>query len=117
MSEGFLLERMTWPQAQAAFKRTTFVVVPTGSTEQHGPHLPLSTDTDLAVALQAPILWMESEHLLLFTRNRLGKLKRTHLGRPGRMFLPKRVALPCRRHQNTSQMGELFRPLNALRNG
>jgi mycofactocin precursor peptide peptidase len=27
------------------------LVVPLGSTEQHGPHLPLSTDTDLAVAL------------------------------------------------------------------
>ena len=25
--------------------------MPVGSTEQHGPHLPLSTDTDLAVAL------------------------------------------------------------------
>jgi len=44
MAEGFLLERMTWPQAQAAFKRTSFVVVPIGSTEQHGPHLPLGTD-------------------------------------------------------------------------
>ncbi len=27
------------------------LAVPVGSTEQHGPHLPLSTDTDLAVAL------------------------------------------------------------------
>jgi creatinine amidohydrolase len=27
------------------------LVVPLGSTEQHGPHLPLSTDTDVAVAL------------------------------------------------------------------
>jgi mycofactocin precursor peptide peptidase len=30
-----------------------FLVVPVASTEQHGPHLPLSTDTDLAVALCA----------------------------------------------------------------
>jgi creatinine amidohydrolase len=44
MAEGFLLERMTWPQAQEAFKRTSFVVFPLGSTEQHGPHLPLGTD-------------------------------------------------------------------------
>ncbi|MGA2261845.1 MAG: creatininase family protein [Acidobacteriota bacterium] len=44
MAEGFLLERMTWRQAQAAFARTSFVVVPLGSTEQHGPHLPLGTD-------------------------------------------------------------------------
>jgi creatinine amidohydrolase len=27
------------------------LVVPLGSTEQHGPHLPLSTDTDIATAL------------------------------------------------------------------
>lgn len=27
------------------------LAVPLGSTEQHGPHLPLSTDTDIAVAL------------------------------------------------------------------
>lgn len=44
MAEGFLLERMTWRQAEAAFARTSFVVVPTGSTEQHGPALPLGTD-------------------------------------------------------------------------
>ena len=27
------------------------LVVPVGATEQHGPHLPLTTDTDIAVAL------------------------------------------------------------------
>jgi creatinine amidohydrolase len=31
------------------------LVVPLGSTEQHGPHLPLSTDTDVAVALAGRI--------------------------------------------------------------
>jgi creatinine amidohydrolase len=31
------------------------LVVPLGSTEQHGPHLPLSTDTDIAVALAARV--------------------------------------------------------------
>jgi len=31
------------------------LVVPLGSTEQHGPHLPLSTDTDVAVALASRV--------------------------------------------------------------
>ena len=31
------------------------LVVPLGSTEQHGPHLPLSTDTDIAVALASRV--------------------------------------------------------------
>ena len=37
---------LTWPEAAA---RRMLLVVPLGSTEQHGPHLPLSTDTDIAV--------------------------------------------------------------------
>ena len=41
----YLLEQMTWPEALKAFSGgTTVVVIPTGSTEQHGPHLPLGTD-------------------------------------------------------------------------
>jgi mycofactocin precursor peptide peptidase len=39
-----------WPDV-AARAGTSILVVPLGSTEQHGPHLPLSTDTDVAVAL------------------------------------------------------------------
>jgi mycofactocin system creatininase family protein len=31
------------------------LVVPLGATEQHGPHLPLSTDTDIAVALASRV--------------------------------------------------------------
>jgi mycofactocin system creatininase family protein len=41
--------RMTSPQA--AGLRDRVLVVPVGATEQHGPHLPLTTDTDIAAAL------------------------------------------------------------------
>jgi len=34
-----------------AQRRRTFVAVPLGSTEQHGPHLPVGTDTAIATAL------------------------------------------------------------------
>jgi creatinine amidohydrolase len=40
---------LTWPEAAA--RSGCLLVVPLGSTEQHGPHLPLSTDTDIAVRL------------------------------------------------------------------
>lgn len=43
------LEERTWPEVPAAGR--ALLVVPLGSTEQHGPHLPLSTDTLVAVAL------------------------------------------------------------------
>ena len=44
------LATATWPEV-ASVSDTTVLVVPVGSTEQHGPHLPLSTDTVIAVAL------------------------------------------------------------------
>ena len=39
------LTRMTWPDVRDGLERSTLVVVPTASVEQHGPHLPLSVDT------------------------------------------------------------------------
>ena len=36
------------------------LVVPVGSTEQHGPHLPLSTDTEIAVALAGRLAELRS---------------------------------------------------------
>jgi len=40
---------MSFPAALRA--EGAVLVIPIGSTEQHGPHLPLTTDTDIAVAL------------------------------------------------------------------
>jgi mycofactocin system creatininase family protein len=41
---------LSWPDVE---RRGTdaLLTIPVGATEQHGPHLPLSTDTDIAVAL------------------------------------------------------------------
>lgn len=44
------LSDLTWPDA-ARGAASAVLAVPVGATEQHGPHLPLSTDTDIAVAL------------------------------------------------------------------
>jgi mycofactocin system creatininase family protein len=43
------LADLTWTSVER--RRNAVLVVPVGSTEQHGPHLPLSTDSDVAVAL------------------------------------------------------------------
>jgi mycofactocin system creatininase family protein len=47
------LAGLSWPEAGELAATGTLLAVPVGSTEQHGPHLPLSTDTDIAVALAA----------------------------------------------------------------
>jgi mycofactocin precursor peptide peptidase len=44
------LARATWPQVEATGAGAV-LAVPLGSLEQHGPHLPLDTDTRIAVAL------------------------------------------------------------------
>ena len=46
-----LLADLTWPEAARLAATGALLAVPVGSTEQHGPHLPLATDTDIAVAL------------------------------------------------------------------
>lgn len=45
---ALILERLTWPEVEAEIRggRDT-IVIPFGSTEQHGPHLPLGTDAML----------------------------------------------------------------------
>lgn len=59
-SDVRLLAEATWPETQGA----TLVLVPVGAFEQHGPHLPLDTDTVIAeavtraVAEQLPGAWV-----------------------------------------------------------
>ncbi|MCX7932287.1 MAG: creatininase family protein [Rhodovarius sp.] len=73
-------ERMTAPEIQALAGPETVVVLPVGSLEQHGPHLPVFTDSRCAheIALRAaaqartralvlPPIWLGlSEHHLPF---------------------------------------------------
>ena len=45
------LADLAWPAVRERAESGALLAVPIGSTEQHGPHLPLSTDTDIAIAL------------------------------------------------------------------
>ena len=46
---GFTLAAAYWPDVEAGPRR--LLVVPLGSLEQHGPHLPMDTDTRIACAV------------------------------------------------------------------
>ncbi|MGD0701233.1 MAG: mycofactocin biosynthesis peptidyl-dipeptidase MftE [Trebonia sp.] len=50
-SAGFTLSTAHWPEVEAGPRR--LLVVPVGSLEQHGAHLPLDTDTRIAAAVAA----------------------------------------------------------------
>jgi mycofactocin precursor peptide peptidase len=45
------LADLAWPDVAERAAAGAVLAIPLGATEQHGPHLPLSTDTDIAVVL------------------------------------------------------------------
>lgn len=50
--QSLFMERLTWPEIELALTRGfNTVVVPVGSVEQHGPHLPLFVDAERGTAL------------------------------------------------------------------
>jgi len=46
-----LLEDLSWPEVRKLKPGKKVVLFPLGSFEQHGPHLPLTTDTDIVTAV------------------------------------------------------------------
>ena len=45
------LYSITWEEAKDYFEKTNVALIPTGSVEQHGPHMPLGTDFQIADTL------------------------------------------------------------------
>ncbi len=42
--QAYVLSDMTWPEVEEALKTVEVTIIPTGSNEQHGPHLALRMD-------------------------------------------------------------------------
>lgn len=51
LPKNVCIEQLTWPQVKALQDSSSMLVLPLGATEQHGPALPLNTDTVIADAL------------------------------------------------------------------
>lgn len=45
----------SWPQLQSAVSQDTLILLPVGTIEEHGPHLPVSTDCAIATHVAAAI--------------------------------------------------------------
>jgi creatinine amidohydrolase len=50
MSNAFILSEMTWEDAKVAFDQAELAIIPTGSFEQHGPHMTFEVDSARAYA-------------------------------------------------------------------
>lgn len=55
MTKRFLMAEMTSPEFAERIKAGDLVIIPTGTTEQHGPHLPLGVDFMLPQAMALDI--------------------------------------------------------------
>jgi creatinine amidohydrolase len=51
MAENVLMSEMSWTEVEQALKERPVALVPVGTIEAHGPHLPVTTDTLIAVEL------------------------------------------------------------------
>src|SRR4029079_17769943 len=62
-------EKLTWPEVNDAVKQKKVVVVPIGSIEQHGPHLPLDVDMlEVTAVAQAAARLIPSAVVVLRTQ-------------------------------------------------
>ncbi|RLE80511.1 MAG: hypothetical protein DRJ51_05710 [Thermoprotei archaeon] len=50
-----LLQEMSWVEAKDYFAKNDIVILPVGSTEQHGPQNPLGTDHIVAASLASEV--------------------------------------------------------------
>lgn len=56
------LDEMTWLEVKEALKKPHVILLPVGSTEQHGPHLPLNIDSFWATYLAEQTARMVTDH-------------------------------------------------------
>jgi creatinine amidohydrolase len=49
--EKYLYSDLTWPEVNEAVEQKKVILLPIGSTEQHGPHLPLDVDNLIATSV------------------------------------------------------------------
>jgi creatinine amidohydrolase len=51
MADNIVMSEMSWTEVEEALKERPVGIVPVGAIEAHGPHLPLATDTLIALDL------------------------------------------------------------------
>jgi creatinine amidohydrolase len=85
-----LLKDLTWPEVKSLDFNKLVVLFPTGSFEQHGPHLPFTTDTDIVTAIAEAIERAMTDRVLLLPTLWPG-LSTHHMHFPGTMDVAQMV--------------------------
>jgi creatinine amidohydrolase len=110
MAENVLMPEMSWTEVETALKERPIALLPVGNTEAHGPHLPVATDTVIAIEMArrtALKLKQRGLHALIappitFCVSELGA------GLPGTVSLPLDTAIALLRDVSVA-LAEKFR--------
>jgi creatinine amidohydrolase len=104
-----LLKDMTWPDVKSLDFDKLVVIFPTGSFEQHGPHLPFTTDTDIVSAV-ANGVERELSDLVLLLPTLWPGLSTHHMQFPGTMDVPQAIYI-----QLIAELGKSMASMGAKR--
>lgn len=64
-AQKYRYAELTWPEVNDAVEQNKVILLPVGSTEQHGPHLPLDVDNRIAGSLCEEVARRAPDHLLV----------------------------------------------------
>ena len=78
--------RLTWPEMNEAISLQKLVLLPTGSTEQHGRHLPLDPDVFLSEAVCLEVVRRVPDKVLVLPPIAYG-LNLHHIDFPGTVHI------------------------------
>jgi creatinine amidohydrolase len=84
--EQFRYNRLTWPEMNEAIAAQKLVILPTGSTEQHGPHLPLDVDLFLCESVCLEVGRRAADRVLVLPPISYG-LNLHHIDFPGTIHI------------------------------
>jgi creatinine amidohydrolase len=87
--EGYYLQNMTWAAVQERLKQNDLIIVPLGSTENHGPAAPLGEDTFLVTRMAEAVA--EKTGCTIAQPVWYGSHPYHHMGMPGTIIVPEEV--------------------------
>ena len=82
MEHAVFLTDLTWPDVKARLPKVALAILPTGSTEQHGPHLTFETDIAIATELARRLAQQHYPRILVAPPLPVG-LSNHHMHFPG----------------------------------
>mgnify|MGYP005844389789 CR=1 FL=1 len=84
--EEYRYNRLTWPEMNEAIAMQKVVLLPVGSTEQHGPHLPLDVDAFLVESVCLEVGRRAADRVLVLPTVSYG-LNLHHIDFPGTVHI------------------------------